>query len=138
MKPTTHLFSVLLFTLLGLYYLPGFTWIHAFWLFIGGFGIDFDYYLFYVYTTKNYNLKKVFHHYYTHKKDNHQLRLFHTIEFITIMIISTHYLTFTHYLLIGMSIHLLMDWFDLIIIKKRYTRRYWFTTNWLRENFKTS
>ncbi|MDO8555665.1 MAG: hypothetical protein Q7R96_00650 [Nanoarchaeota archaeon] len=134
MKPAVHFLSMVLFIIGILNHYPQLEW-QALWFFIGGFCIDFDYYLFYVYTTKKYNIKGMLKHYNDHRNDNGQIRIFHTVEFVLLMLTGSVYYTFISYVFIGMTIHLLLDIFHLVVIKKHYKRRYYFITNWVRETF---
>ncbi len=136
MKPHVHLISSVLFLVLALQVFPELG-MQVFWFFIGGFGIDFDYYLFYLYQTGDWHLKKMLQHYSHHKRDDGQLRLFHTIEFLLLMLLGSFYSFFIQLIFIGMLLHVALDWFDLLVMKRRWRRRYFFFTNWLKEKLIT-
>lgn len=136
MRPQIHFLSsvILIFIVLKLYPDLG---LKALWLFVGAFLIDFDYYLFYLYTTGGYNLKRALEHYEKHRKDTYQIRVFHTLEFLALMLIGSFYYQFLKLIFIGMILHVILDLFDLVFIKKNYRRRYFFLTNWVREKLIT-
>lgn len=136
MKPRVHLINSILFMAIALRVFPELG-MQVFWFFIGGFGIDFDYYLYYSYVTKDFNLGKMLEHYREHYKDDGQIRLFHTIEFLALMLIGSFYFFFVKLIFIGMLMHVALDWFDLIAMKKRWRRRYFFFVNWAREKLIT-
>ena len=84
-------------------------------VFIGGFLIDFDHVLFYLAKFKSLNLKKA-HHYYRNiavKKDMEEYKkvilVFHSIEFIALMLVLSFYYKPFLALFMGAMLHMIMD-----------------------------
>ena len=134
MRPQFHFLSSVLLIFAALKVYPDLG-MNALWLFIGSFGIDFDYYLFYIYVTGDYNLGRMLKHYEKHRTDTGQIRIFHTAEFLILMTVGSFYFKFIKLTLVGMVLHILLDLLDLIIMRRNYRRRYFFITNWIREKF---
>ena len=95
---------------------------HSLWAIVGGFLIDFDHYLYYVFKFKNLSLKKAYvYHDNIYKritKVHDILHIFHTIEFwifmLLVMILSyTYNVKFIFYMflitLLGMFLHIILD-----------------------------
>ena len=87
MNVSIHFLTSLILT--ALFY--PFFGLNSLWIFVGGFLIDFDHYLYYVFKFKNLSVKKA---YYYHVKvdkrtvdDKDLLHLFHTVEFWIFMIL---------------------------------------------------
>ncbi len=95
---------------------------HSLWAVVGGFLIDFDHYLYYIFAFKSLSLKKayVYHDNIDKRKTkvNDILHIFHTIEFwlfmILVIILSYIYdIKFIFYMflitLLGMALHIILD-----------------------------
>ena len=95
---------------------------HSLWIIVGGFLIDFDHYLYYIFAFKSLNLKKAYVHCDNIDKRkikvNDILHIFHTIEFwiFMIMVIILSYIynvDFIFYMflltLIGIALHIILD-----------------------------
>ena len=111
MLPKTHFWASLV--LATITFLVGWaTPFQSFLIFFGGFLIDTDHYIWYVYNKKDWSLKKAYQwHYalYIKKEKRKCLHVFHTVEsFLVIILISVFYAVF-YYLFAGMAFHLLLD-----------------------------
>jgi len=111
MLPSTHLIvslilAIILFPFFGLY---------SFVALIGGFLIDVDHIILYWIRFKNLNLTKTYKYFREIgiNKDLEEykktIRIFHSIEFIILIIIASFYHKFFLILLISLIIHMIMD-----------------------------
>lgn len=118
MNIKVHFITSLILTIV-VYFFIGF---HSLWIIVGGFLIDFDHYLWSVYSTRNFSLKKSYnYHFDRHKQKNYDkdlLHIFHTWEFCLVIlagVISSYVssLTFFFYMfsmvLLGMILHISLD-----------------------------
>ncbi len=118
---TSVILTIILYPLVGIYSL---------WAFVGGYLIDFDHYLWSMYSTGSFSLMKSYNsHFGRHKTKNYEkdlLHIFHTWEFWLIMVtgaISSYLakLEFFYYMFsitfLGMILHLTMDFIGLFKIK---------------------
>ncbi len=111
MLPSVH-FIVSLFLAVILY--PIFGWIVGVIL-IGGFFIDVDHYLLYLFKKKDYSLRNAYFYFRNNdcslilKKD---IFIFHTIESIVILSALSFYSELFLLINLGVVFHLVMDWID--------------------------
>ena len=113
-----------------------FMGLHGVWAFVGAFLIDTDHYLYYAVKSKSWSLKKAYDFHVDKRKfaKNYVLHIFHTGEFILFMIIMSIiiynkkvlFLMFSVTLL-GMVIHLTMDYMEMRKGKKWGIRAVWLT-----------
>ena len=122
MKPLSHLmFSSILAILLY----PLYNWKVLFVL-AGGFLIDIDHYLWYIYRYKKFNLIDSYRFYMKNIEVNDFtnvmgiLLIFHSVEFLLVMIILSFYNEYVFIFTIGVILHYLLDLIFLFI----YTRRF--------------
>ena len=82
---------------------------------VTGYLIDFDHYLWYVFKYKNLSLKKAIKTCIKQiGKGNENIHIFHAIEFIIIIsLISLIFYPYLFPLIIGLSIHLLLDFVEM-------------------------
>lgn len=130
MWPKTHIIYGFL-AALGLYLIfPAVGLLEASLIFFSSFLIDVDHYLYYVAKTKTLSLtkaiswfserKRKWHNLSTSqiqqysKKYKHNLLIFHGFEFILLLVILTLFYPIFFWVLIGIAIHLLMDYRELI------------------------
>jgi hypothetical protein len=93
---------------------PVYDW-GSLWIIAGMVLIDFDHYVYYVFKIKDYSLRRAVNFYkeITRKKDikayHNVLRMFHTLEIITVMVILSFFFEFIMIITIGILIHISMD-----------------------------
>ncbi|MBI5393192.1 hypothetical protein HZA96_04955 [Candidatus Woesearchaeota archaeon] len=96
---------------------PFFGW-QSIFLFIGGFFIDGDHYLWYIFTKKNFNLKKAYHfHLNNDLSEKKIIDIFHTAEFWILILLasllSNSYLPYYHTAILaftfGIYSHIICD-----------------------------
>jgi len=129
MLPIVHIaFGILLSILLYPYF--GF---YVIIIFLASFLIDIDHFLWCGFKYKNWNLKNVYKFYINNNKLKDILNIFHTIEFLILLIILAFYFRFFLFFLIGVSLHYILDIIDLIVYKK-YGKRAISLIGWLKRN----
>lgn len=117
MLPSTHL---LISIILSIVFFPVFSGF-SFLILIGGVLIDIDHYLLYILNKKDLNLKRayLFFRKKQRKKFKNEIYVFHTIEFITLMLIVSKYSINILLITIGLISHLILDWINEIKQQKR-------------------
>lgn len=117
MLPKTHAILGFIFSTLSYFTFP-ITIFQAILIFLSSFLIDFDHYWFYVKKTKDWNLKRASNwKVYLSKKHKPIMHIFHTIEFIILIIILSFFWNIFLFILIGMLFHSILDIIDLIYRK---------------------
>lgn len=108
MKLIYH-FSVSL--ILSLILFPFFSY-PSFMIFIGGFLVDLDHWIFYAYYYKKFSLKEGYHFFSVGRiqECKGKIFLFHTIEFLVLLIVLSIYYKLVYFILLGFITHILMDW----------------------------
>ena len=107
-----------------MYFFVGF---HSLWIIVGGYLIDFDHYLWYVYIRRNFSLKNAYYyHLDRHKQKDYEkdlLHIFHTWEFWLIVLAGAigsyvENLEFFFYafsmMLLGIILHISLDFTHLV------------------------
>lgn len=126
MEPGTHF---IISTIAAIVLFPFYKWL-VLLIILGGVLVDIDHYLYYVVKFKDYNLKKAikFYRKITLKKDvklyGEVIRIFHTIEFLIVVLIGAFFSKYLLLIAIGSCIHVLMDISAEIKIFKHLTPRY--------------
>jgi hypothetical protein len=114
MLPKTHFILGLIFSIL-LYFLFHLTIFQAFLVLFASVFIDVDHYMFIVKRKKIWNLKKA---YYWHKAlpKNHKtiMHIFHTAEFIVLVLLLSYFWSGFFFIFLGMVFHSLLDLIDLV------------------------
>lgn len=135
MRVPTHFFYSLILAVI-LY--PVFKWKAAFIL-AGGVLIDIDHYFWYVCKYKKINFLGCYRHY-LERMDEHKvmenigiLLIFHTIEFLSIMIFLSFYSDLAFIFTIGAISHYLLDLIFLYRVPKRFIANHSIIL-WLAEN----
>jgi hypothetical protein len=118
---TSLILSISLYRFIGL---------NSLWILVGGFLIDFDHYIYTIFKLKSFSLKKSYnYHLNRHKRKDYQkdlLHIFHTIEFFVFMILMVLVFSILKiqqlknmflFTLLGISLHLILDFAGLIKIK---------------------
>ena len=90
-------------------------------VFLSGFFIDVDHYLYYIIKFKDWNLKKAYKIHFK-KKYKDKLHIFHTIEFYLLIVSLNLLYPFFSYILIGVSFHLILDTID-VLLERMYIAR---------------
>ncbi|MBI2650792.1 hypothetical protein HYX04_05800 [Candidatus Woesearchaeota archaeon] len=122
MKISIHLMASLILVA-ALY--PFFGWSVLFIL-MGGVLIDADHYFWYVYTYKNFNIVKSYKFFIKNLKINDftnvegAVLIFHTIEFLLVMVLFSFYNKFLLLFTIGLLSHYLLDFIWFYFILKRF------------------
>lgn len=117
---------------------------YSLWAIVGGFLIDFDHYIYSIFMFKTISLKKACYYHLNIEKQHviykkwGLLHIFHTIEFLILMIvllISANGKKFLFYMFsvtfLGIVLHLILDFVD-GIIKKKLDRRALSLIQWFR------
>ena len=114
MLPKWHGFLAILFTFI-IHYI--YQYIYMFYIsvvFIAAVFIDVDHYLYYIYKTKNLNVRKAFYYFYNGKGIKEERKpyfaVFHNIEFLLIFGIFSLTHLFLFSIFIGFMFHMLLDW----------------------------
>lgn len=115
--------SVILFFIFQL------TILQASIIFLASFIIDIDHYLLYVFKTKDFSIKNSINYFYERRKNWLKLNLnerkirkravfvFHGIEFWILLAFLNYYFSFILFILIGIAIHMILDYIDIIYNK---------------------
>lgn len=94
---------------------PIFYW-YSFLILVGGFLIDFDHYIDYVISKKDWNLKRAYFFFKKGRDIIHiRLHIFHTMEFWILLLIASFYSEIIFIIFIGAFIHMIMDLSNLYI-----------------------
>ena len=140
MLPKSHILFGAIFAIF-LYLIFPITIIQTSLVFLSSFLIDFDHYIFGAIRKKTLNLKKL---YFWHKSlgEDHKsiMHIFHSIEFIIILVILSYIFNFYLFILIGTLFHSILDlieityknkWgcrefslFRYLILNKKYPQKY--------------
>ncbi len=129
MLPIIHAISGLLLSAL-LYPYFGF---YVIIIFFSSFLIDVDHFLWCGFRHKNWNLKNVYKFYIGNTKLKDILNIFHTLEFLILLMVLALYFRFFLFVLIGVGLHYVLDAIDLVVNKK-YGRRAVSLIGWLKRN----
>lgn len=138
MKPWVHFLSSLILAVI-LY--PAFEW-KVMVIFISGFLIDIDHYLWYIYKYKKFNLFACHRYYTTDAKKNGFknlegiLLVFHTIEFTLASIFLSFYNDFVLLFTIGLLTHYLLDLIWYYFVTKRFIANH-SIISWIIKNKKS-
>lgn len=108
MLPKYHFVSSVIASLLMTGY---FGWL-AIFVFVGGFLIDFDHYLYYAFSRKDWNLKRCLRYYDPNRLAADELHIFHTVEFWTMIILLSFYFKFAFATFLGMVLHQALDSYE--------------------------
>lgn len=131
MLPKTHFILGAIFSIL-LYFIFHITAFQASLVFFASFLIDFDHYAWHVLRKKSFSLKKSYD-FFNIKPYEKRMMLFHTLEFILLILILSYFWRKFLFIWIGMIFHSLLD-----IIQMGYDDelkyREFFLTNFLRNN----
>ena len=130
MLPKYHfIFSFLISFLLLIF---GLDSIFCLLFFLSGFLIDVDHYIYYVQEKKDFNLRNAYYYNKNYlgqdlkrKNQTHLVYIFHTVEFLFILLILSFFIEFFWPILAGCLFHLAIDFIDSLSSKhKKYKRVY--------------
>ena len=131
MLPKAHIFYGAIFSII--LYLIGLSPFNSILIFLSSFLIDFDHYLWYVLKKKDFNLKKAFYFLKEMEKKKPMMMVFHTFEFILLILILSFFFNPFLFILMGMLFHSLLDLIDLKYNNEMRFREFWFTRYLLSE-----
>lgn len=86
--------------------------LNALIVFFSGILIDFDHYLQYIIDFKDYSLKRAYK-YFISTVTSDVLQIFHVVEFWIILVVMAILIEFLKYVIIGMAVHIAMDFLDM-------------------------
>ena len=120
-------------------------------IFLSSFLIDVDHYLIYAFKTKDYSLKNSRKFFHKRREDWLKLSIrnqknykryiyfFHGIEFWLILIFLTKYIYLMKFILIGIAIHMILDYIDFLYYKQplyaKFSQFYVYFTNKKKMDF---
>lgn len=122
MLPKAHIFFGAIFSII--LYLVGLNFYQSFLVFLATFLIDFDHYAWYVLKKKNLSLKKAYNFLKAMDKAKPMMMIFHTFEFLLLILILAFFYDFFLFILIGMLFHSLLDVIDLKYNKELHLREF--------------
>mgnify|MGYP001590683546 CR=1 FL=1 len=124
MLPKTHIVLGLVFSIL-IYFIFHLNLLQVSLIFLASIFIDVDHYLFYLFRKKDMNLKKA---YFWHKgmPKNHKpiAHILHTIEFLTLVMLSAYFWQGFLFILIGLLFHSIFDILELMYDERPGTREF--------------
>ena len=122
MKTWVH---VVFSTILAYLFYPVFGWKIIF-IYVGGVLIDIDHYLWYIYKVKDLDIFKCYKYYIeSHKiknfdKDKGALMIFHTVEFLLLIVFLAFYFEIALAFFTGLIVHYILDIIFLIFVVKGF------------------
>ncbi len=108
-------------TILAAVLFPFFGWISLL-VFMGGFFIDVDHYIYYVLAKKKLSLNQCREYYSKEQyllETHHVLVVAHTVEFLLLMIILSFMSELFVFILVGLILHIAMDLLHNYVLKRR-------------------
>ena len=144
MLPKYHIIIGFISSLI-IYLIFSITILQAVIIFFSSFLIDFDHYLLYIYKKKDFSLKKAVNYFKEkrrkgiarnldeRKKYKKAIFIFHGIEFWLLLIILSFYINLIWFVLLGIAIHIFLDYIDLINNKdslySKFSQFYFYYSN---------
>jgi hypothetical protein len=108
MLPKWHALYGLIFSLL-LFILLDITLFQTLLVFFGTFFIDFDHYLWYISKKRDLNLRNSYNFLKNFERYKKHLMVFHTIEFLILVVILAYFFNPFLFILIGILFHSILD-----------------------------
>ena len=128
MYPKNHFIIGIFFCLFLHFISPQISFLGLILIFLSSILIDFDHYLWFIVNFRNFSLKKAYLYLKNNKskKNKRKLMVFHTIEFLILILILSSFFKLFIYVFIGTLFHILIDTIDLIfkIRKNKKSKRY--------------
>jgi hypothetical protein len=148
------LVHIIISFLIGIMLYPFFG-VYSIIFFFAGFLIDFDHYAEYVFREKDLNIFKAYKYFRKHgfsigddknikeisKKYRLHLNIFHTFEFLILLLIFSFFNKVILFIFLGFLIHVLTDLFEFLVLRSIYKNfpgpgRYYFITLFLLDKYK--
>jgi hypothetical protein len=121
------LFHFIISLIPSIFLFPYIKW-NVLFIIIGGILIDVDHYFYYIIRFRNLNFFSFYNYHLNHKKEKYKtlkdkrfkriILIFHTIEFIFLLLILMFFNRYIFYLGVGMIIHLFFDSIQRIVFVK--------------------
>jgi len=127
METSTHIVACSILTVI---FYP-FIGLSSLLIFVGGLLVDVDHVLWYIYKTRDFNLKRCFEYFMKSRKPGcynmyeGNMTVFHTMEFVLLMLFLSTIHDFMLIINIGLIVHLMMDIIDRIMHKIGFINRIW-------------
>lgn len=141
MRPWVHF---LVSVILAIVFYPLFNW-RVLFVFSGGFLVDIDHYLWYILKYKKFNVIECYRFFAIEAEENKykdvigSLLIFHTIEFLLLMLMLSFYIDLALIFTIGLLAHYLLDLIFLYFVPKRFIANHsliwWLIKNRERQKF---
>ncbi len=96
------------------------------YIMIGGFLIDSDHYLYYIFKYRSFNLRKAYHSEKDFKATSGRIYIFHLIDVLILCVILSFYSKIFLLFTIGLIPHHIMDYYMLKYIEKNLKHRIFF------------
>jgi hypothetical protein len=119
MYPSYHIGFGALFALALYFIFPSIGILGGLLIFLSSIFADIDHYLVYVKRKGNFSLKKAYIYFVNYekskeiKKEVHPLFIFHTVEFVALLIIFSFFINFFFYIALGLLFHMILDFIEL-------------------------
>jgi len=117
MLPKWHILYGVIFSLL-VYFLFNISFFEGILIFLSSIFIDFDHYLWYIYTKKDSSLKNAYNYLKNLRRNKPFLMIFHTVEFLLIFCFLSCVWKGFLFILIGILFHSILDLIYLAYEKK--------------------
>jgi hypothetical protein len=112
MLPKWHVLFGFIFSLI-IYFFFNISLINFSLIFLSSFLIDVDHYIWYIQKKKDFSLRKAYKFLKNLKERKLTLMIFHTIEFLLVLLFISFYYSIFKYIFIGMIFHSVLDIIDL-------------------------
>lgn len=136
MKPKTHLILGTLFSIIFYLIYPQVSSINFILLWLSTWLlVDLDYPTIYALKNKDFNPRKFLDYYKKRlviwkkldrkekRKFKYNIRFFHSLEFLVILIVFSLYFNFISYIILGFLFHMILDWIDTIHKKENILKK---------------
>jgi len=133
MLPKAHFFFGFLLVLLSWFIFPNITWFYILLIFLSSIFIDVDHYIWYVFVKKDWSLKNAYYYLKNDSIEQHQLMIFHTIEFIIIIGLFSFIWIGFYYIFIGIVYHSIFDIIDMVKHRNVMCREYSLIYHFIRK-----
>ncbi|VVB78729.1 Uncharacterised protein [uncultured archaeon] len=108
MLPKTHIIFGAIFSLIAYYFLS-LDYLQSSLIFVSSFLIDFDHYMWYVNKKKDFSLKNSYYYLKKVRLNKPVMMIFHTIEFLFLVLLLSFLWNGFLFILIGMLFHSVLD-----------------------------
>jgi len=133
MLPKAHILYGAILAIGSWFLFPNVTSTYAALIFLSSFLIDFDHYMWYVIKKKDWSLKNAYYYLKDEIIEQHQLMIFHTVEFLILVgVLSFIWIGF-YYILVGMLYHSALDVIEMTKEKTLMNREYSLIYHYIRK-----